>query len=244
MAKLAGIYTIMCMPTMKSYIGSSVNIGTRFCQHKRLLYRNKHPNIYLQNSWNKYGESLFEFHVIEYCPKENLIGREQFYLDIFKPTDLRFGFNINPTADSNYGRKFGIIARNNNRNAQLGRKHSEETKKKISAIWLGKKRPIATREKMSKARQGIKLSEETKKKLSIINTGKKLSEECKQKMSKNLKGHKGAIHTQEFKNKIAILTGIRMRKRFINPEEREKQSKSTTIWWAKRKNNICEVISA
>lgn len=103
------------MPTMKSYIGSAVNIKRRWDNHKALLRNNKHWISYFQNSWNKYGEADFEFHVIEYCQKEKLIEREQFYLDIFKA--VKHGFNLNPNATS-----------------LLGYKHSAKTRGKMLEI--------------------------------------------------------------------------------------------------------------
>ncbi len=73
-----GIYGIFNFLNGKLYIGSTNNLKSRLRQHKKGLKKQKHKNKYLQNSWNKYGESAFEFHVIEYCPKEKLIEREQF----------------------------------------------------------------------------------------------------------------------------------------------------------------------
>ena len=59
------------------------------------------------------------------------------------------------------------------KNSFYGRKHTEETKKKMS--------------EMAKNR---KVSEETKKKMSIIRKGRKHTEESKKKMSENMKGIK------------------------------------------------------
>ena len=48
-----------------SYVGTSVNVIRRWKKHKTDLRSNYHVNMYLQNSWNKYGESSFEFHLLE-----------------------------------------------------------------------------------------------------------------------------------------------------------------------------------
>ena len=114
---MSGIYLILCSPTMKGYIGSSVNIERRLNHHKILLRDNRHWISYFQNSWNKYGESNFEFHIIEYCPKEKLIEREQFYLDIFQA--VKYGFNLNPIAASTLGYKQTERTCKNNSKAKM-----------------------------------------------------------------------------------------------------------------------------
>ena len=136
-----GIYVIYCDMSGKFYIGSSVKIKARWLDHKKTLRKGIHRNDYLQNSWNKYGEPAFEFHVIEYCPKENLIEREQFYLDIFQAHKSLRGYNISPIAASCLGvkreklseeRKKEISKRLIGNKYALGFKHTEATRRKIS----------------------------------------------------------------------------------------------------------------
>lgn len=78
---MIGIYKILNQKNQKCYVGSSINIENRWTKHKALLRNNKHENEHLQNSWNKHGESIFEFSIIEECSEEILLTREQFYLD-------------------------------------------------------------------------------------------------------------------------------------------------------------------
>lgn len=78
---MIGIYKIMNTVNNKVYIGSSININSRWSKHKALLRHNKHENQKLQNSWNKYGEEVFQFSVIEECCVETLLDKEQKYLD-------------------------------------------------------------------------------------------------------------------------------------------------------------------
>src|ERR1035437_2693366 len=56
------------------------------------------------------------------------------------------------------------------------------------STFKGKKHTIETREKMSKSRVGIKYSDETLKKMSDAKLGKKLSNAHKEKISKSLMG--------------------------------------------------------
>lgn len=80
-----GIYRIKNSINNKIYIGSTKNIEARWAKHKALLRHNKHQNAHLQNAWNKYGENAFIFEVIEECKIEDLINREQFFIDNLNP---------------------------------------------------------------------------------------------------------------------------------------------------------------
>ncbi len=80
-----GIYKIRNLINNKIYVGSTKNIKARWAKHKALLRHNKHQNTHLQNAWNKYGEGAFVFEVIEECRIENLISREQFFINSLNP---------------------------------------------------------------------------------------------------------------------------------------------------------------
>lgn len=71
-----------------------------------------------------------------------------------------------------------------------GRKHSNETKKKISTKNKGKKNGMYGRCGIRNPMYGKHLSGDTRHKLRIANIGKKLSEETKMKLSKLRKGSK------------------------------------------------------
>jgi len=62
---------------------------------------------------------------MEYCDKEKVVLREQYYLDLLQPE-----YNILKTAGSCLGRKASLETRAAMRRAALGRKLSEETKAK------------------------------------------------------------------------------------------------------------------
>lgn len=83
--KFSGIYCIINLVNQKRYIGSSKNISQRLWCHRANLRHNKHENKHLQNAWNKYGEDMFQYFVLEKCDEEILIEREQFYIDTLNP---------------------------------------------------------------------------------------------------------------------------------------------------------------
>ena len=136
----SGIYKISNPKKDKVYIGSSFNIRKRWKAHRAALRGKKHINRYLQSSANKHGLSKLKFEVVEFVePNENkeelreyLISREQYWIDKFKSTDRRHGYNLSPTAGSVLGVKHSIEARARMSEAHKGNKHNKKTRQKIS----------------------------------------------------------------------------------------------------------------
>ena len=55
-----GVYVIENLMNNKVYIGSSImRIKKRIEHHISMLRAGKHKNTYLQNAFNKYGETIF-----------------------------------------------------------------------------------------------------------------------------------------------------------------------------------------
>lgn len=88
----SGIYKILSKVNNRFYIGSSKNIEKRWKRHLSNLRNNNHVNQHLQRCYNKYGKDNFIFEIIELCDEEELLIREQYYLDYLKPYEK--GFNI------------------------------------------------------------------------------------------------------------------------------------------------------
>lgn len=81
----SGIYKIENIANNKVYVGSSNNIETRWQKHRALLRHNKHQNSHLQGAWNKYGENSFIFSIVELCPVNSLLSREQYFINTIHP---------------------------------------------------------------------------------------------------------------------------------------------------------------
>ncbi len=81
---MIGIYKITNKNNGKSYFGSSKNIEKRWLTHKNQLKNGIHHNIHLQRVWDKYGDDVFSFEVVEECGIDILLETEQKYLD-FNP---------------------------------------------------------------------------------------------------------------------------------------------------------------
>ena len=190
---ISGIYKIQSkIKPERLYIGSAVGISNRWLCHLKDLRKNKHHSKKLQNHYNKYGESDFQFSILLGCDKEYLIANEQFFIDTYKPY-----FNICSRAGSRLGVKCSeeslklmSQSQKGNQNS-LGAIRSEETKKKQSES--AKNRPPMleeVRQKQSKRMMGNKYS-----------LGKKASPYTKLKMSEGRKGKKngfyGKHHSEE-----------------------------------------------
>jgi len=78
-----GVYAIYNTYTDKYYIGSSNNIYNRWTVHRHGLRTNQHHSSKLNHSWNKHGNKAFKFLLIQACSEEDLIDREQYWMDYF-----------------------------------------------------------------------------------------------------------------------------------------------------------------
>jgi group I intron endonuclease len=211
-----GIYKILNSKNGKFYIGSASDIKRSWRQHRFELIHNTHDNRHLQYSWNRYGESSFEFIILEECERDELVNREQFYFDTQHPD-----YNISKFAQSSLGvkrtpeqiekqrqkmigRKLTDEHRRKVGLASLGRKHSEdailkikeyhnrpEVKERIRLVHLGTKKSPETIQRMRVAQSNR--SEETRKKLSIANSGKKRTPEEIRKRNETRRRNNGGF---------------------------------------------------
>lgn len=167
----SGIYKIYNKLNKRIYIGSCKNFYSRWSKHKNNLITNKHKNKYLQNDWNKCGEENFEFKILDIIDsgKEDRLFVKQIYLNYYY--DFKNNcYNIKRFAVSSDGNCWS--------------KNPEETKKKISLARKGKvawnknkKHTIESKKKMSlikignKNLLGFKFSTKSKEKMSLSHKG-------------------------------------------------------------------------
>jgi len=97
------VYQITNHRNGRIYIGSCVSITKRLAVHNSKLRKGK-ASPYLQKEYNKHGDAYL-MKAIEYCSIENMIEREQFWLNKYYD-DQQNCYNINPTAYSQLGTKF------------------------------------------------------------------------------------------------------------------------------------------
>jgi group I intron endonuclease len=99
----SGIYRWVNRINNKCYIGSSVNLHSRLLNYynknylnKKLLIRNSH----IYRALLLYDYDNFNLEILEYCDRNSVIEREQYYIDLLKPE-----YNILTKAGSSLGFK-------------------------------------------------------------------------------------------------------------------------------------------
>jgi len=131
----SGIYFLKSLIDNRYYIGSAKCFKLRFKEHHRHLILKKHTNKHLQNFVNKYGINNIKFEIKEFCKIEDLLNREQYYID---NEDFKLLFNINKYAFSTLGSKMSELNKNKLKNRMIGNLYrlnkplSEDTKNKLS----------------------------------------------------------------------------------------------------------------
>lgn len=179
------IYSIRNTFNGKAYVGSAVNFLSRKRCHLNRLRYNRHHSILLQRAWEKHGEGVFEFVVLEeVVDRSNLIEREQHWIDTLRSADPAWGYNIAPKAGSRLGSKNSPEAR-----AKMVAWQSQRTPEfnaRVTAHLKGRKHTEATLAKM----RGQKRSDETRARMSVANRGKERSADQRARISATLTGRK------------------------------------------------------
>ena len=165
------IYSCFNIKTGKHYIGQTkFTVEKRFHGHfKESRMQKAHQKISkFHSALRKYGKDAFVVTVLTVCntQKETDLA-EQYWISYFNSTDDEFGYNIARGGLTQFGPK----------------NHSDETKQKMRIAKLGKKFTEEHKKKISEANKG---KNKYDKKEDHPWWGKKHSEESKIKMSKSI----------------------------------------------------------
>jgi group I intron endonuclease len=187
----SGIYQIKNTISRKCYIGSAGKLSRRWIEHRASLNKNQHHSRHLQRAWHKYGESAFEFIILELVEIERLLEREQFFIDLLLPE-----YNTCPVAGS-----------------PRGVKHTSEARRNMSVAHLGQKLTTQQRQKQSASMKRVWATDlDFRKRCNPL--GRILKPESKQKISDSLKGQR---HGPERRRKISET----LKTRWATPEYRQ-----------------------
>ena len=145
----AGIYVIFNKANDRRYVGSSLNINRRVKKHLNKLRKGDHDNSYLQRSFDKYGESNHEIHIVEECDPELLTKMECKWISEYKSINRKFGFNL--TEDPMHPGRLCDEAREKISKAKKGESHhfwgkslSDDHKILVSESLIGNKRALGS----------------------------------------------------------------------------------------------------
>lgn len=179
------LYLIICSANGKLYVGiTSRSVRERFAEHLAEARQGKKRP--LLNAIRKYGAECFSVHeVLAAETWESLCEHEKELIALLN-TKPPFGYNVTDGGDGVVGLSSdlrSLIALKNK-----GRKHTLETKRKISESSRGRKHTDESRRKLSEAHKGKKLSDQHKLKLSRAHKGKKMKPRTKEHASKISEG--------------------------------------------------------
>ena len=194
------VYKITNLITEKLYIGKTSNISARWLRHlstARTKYKRSYS--YIHRSMNKYGFENFIIEMIAGCKNEEEAFKiETNCIKLYNSKNNQFGYNLTDGGDGCSGRKDSqetINKRSNSLSITLGDGRYLGEK----APFYGKKHSIESKNKMSKAHLGKTLSEKVVKQISA-------------RMSGQQNPMLGKTHTEEAKAKIAESTRKRLTK--------------------------------
>ena len=162
------IYAIENCINGKRYIGQTTNPSDR--KRKHFSCSSKCP--YLSNAIQKYGQSNFDFILLE---EHDNLGktnrREKYWIRELKTLSPN-GYNLREGGDA--GGKPSLETREKMRLAQLGKKQSKEQIEKRAVSHRGRKNSLETIERMRQSAQ---------KRTKFSMTGRKHSAETRRRMS-------------------------------------------------------------
>lgn len=133
--KISGIYKITLRKDGRIYIGSAVNVSKRWQLHKNNANSNRNGQV-ITRALRKYGFDSFDWEIVEECPENILLEREQYYLDSLLPfVHLGRGFNVRKKADSNLGISLSKKTKQKMSSASKGKPKSQNHKNNMSKEW-------------------------------------------------------------------------------------------------------------
>jgi group I intron endonuclease len=145
----SGIYKWENKTSGEFYIGSAIDLNKRMLEYYRESYIT-HPSrgkSIICFALVKYGYNNFSLFILEYCDKDEVITREQYYLDLLNPS-----YNILKYAYSSDGYKHTLEAIQKmslakkgkfikENNSFYGKTHTEEVKELMSQAALKRTKP-------------------------------------------------------------------------------------------------------
>lgn len=145
----SGIY-VWKLNGIPKYVGKGVDV------HKRMI-RSHYDNKALGRAIEKYGYDAFEKEVVCYCSEEELNELEKHYIKLLHTHRSENGYNLTWGGDGvGAGEDHPLFGINGEAHPSWGRKHSEETLKKLSDSHKGVRHSEEAKRKIADAKKGQK----------------------------------------------------------------------------------------
>ena len=208
------IYRITCKINGKQYVGQTIKkVSYRFNEHAR-------ANSPLGEAIRQYGRENFEIEVLEECYSyAELNAAEKKWIQEsnckvpngYNRTDGGDGL-LNPVKDTR--EKMAAASMGNKRG--LGRKHTEDEKRRIRETQIGRVFSEDHKRKIAEAKTGTKLSQKTKDNMSKSRKGKKFTQSHKDKIAAARRAYWRRLKvTKENADAAASMVNFEMIKNFL-----------------------------
>lgn len=151
--KQSGIYGWVYKKSIKTYVGSALDIAVRPFSH---LFKSTRTNIHLKNALEKHGLNSFVLVIFEHIGNKNKISakilqdRENFYL-----TRISNKYNFLEKAYTSKGYKHTPESLLKIRKSRLGKVLSEETKEKLRQRFSGELNPFFGRKHSTEIKENL-----------------------------------------------------------------------------------------
>ena len=167
--KIVGIYGLRCRTTNKWYVGQSLDVGYRWNQYRLMRCKDQRK---LYNAMRKYGVEDFEFVLIERCEAVDWIldYREMYWIRTLN--GVVNGYNIQ-LGGRRGTYKHSRISIEKCRVGNLGRKLSDDHKRKIGLKSAGHTLSAEVRRIISEKCKGKVRSDDTKRRISAAMVGRR-----------------------------------------------------------------------
>ncbi len=185
------IYKLV-FPNNKIYVGQTNNFKRRLNNHKNLP-RN-YCNRYLFNAIRKYGWENIKKEILLECNEKLADFVECSFIDEYNSTNKDFGYNLDSGGNKNKSHSKETIEKLKQYTPFKNKKHSGETKKKMSDCAKGRKFSKETLQKMRNAKLGRNLNTKHKENISNSLIGHKVLNKTRKKISESKIGNKNPMY--------------------------------------------------